>query len=193
MSQKKKYLEETRREKNEWTSAADIANELNRLAEEILSATMTISGEPLHVGDSLSLVIKKQLKKGVVTCDFLLQTKLASDALTPKSGKAIQPERKSYKAAGGKKVKKDVSRLWKEVVKSVNAGTVPDSVCVSDLLKSCEDYNLNANSAWADLWRDCCNEIKKCTNAAQNGDFDSAKETVGVVNRLTKECHKKFK
>jgi len=124
---------------------------------------------------------------------YLEETRREKNDLVPESDKPKQIERKLFKAVGGKKIKKDISRLWKVVVKSVNACKIPDSGGISDLLNSCEDYNLHTNREWADLWRDCFDKVKECTIAARNGDFDTAKEKIVEVNRLTKECHKKYK
>jgi hypothetical protein len=59
MDQKKVFLEETSKRKDEWQSGSEVAGELTRLAAEIADGALIISGEKLPVGDSFSFVMKK--------------------------------------------------------------------------------------------------------------------------------------
>ncbi|MCB2182972.1 MAG: hypothetical protein KQH63_13140 [Desulfobulbaceae bacterium] len=100
---------------------------------------------------------------------------------------------KRFRASGGKHLKKDISRLWKEAAESIEADVVPSAFFCKELLDKCEDYNLYSHRQWAGLWRECCRHVKKCLCFAREGDFTSARKLVVEVNRLTEECHKLYK
>jgi len=193
MDPKKIYLEETSKRKDEWRSAAEVALELTRLAAEIADGALIIGGEKLPVGDSFSFVMKKQLKKGMVSCEFLLQTRVADQAESPPVPAAGNEKLQKFPATGGKKLKKEISRLWKEVVKQVGAESVLSKELAAEMRQKCEDYNLSANSQWFDAWRECTDRVKACLAAAEKGDFAEAREKVSEVNHLTKECHRLYK
>lgn len=194
MSEKMKFLEEIRKRKNERLSPGEMAKALSRLAEELTRGEITISEEKVRVGDSFSFFIKKQLKKGVVTCEIFLQGRQTSSEEIAEdwfSRKASAREKTG--APGGKKLKKEIALLWKEAMKQVAEGIAPAPATVRELLRRCEDYNLCADKQWFDSWRQCSDEIKACLAAAGKGDFPTAREKVALVNRLTKECHKLYK
>lgn len=196
MSEKMKFLEEIRKHKNESRLAVDVAEELAGLAEELAKGQITISGETLSVSDTFSFFIKKQFKKGVVSCDIFLQSRPATDKKNPADAVVVSLKasaREKTRAPGGKKLKKEIALLWKEAMKQVAEGIAPAPATVRELLRRCEDYNLCADKQWFDSWRQCSDEIKACLAAAGKGDFPTAREKVALVNRLTKECHKLYK
>lgn len=198
MAGKSRFLEESWKRKNEERSAGEVAEELARIAGELSRGEITISGEKLRVGDTFSFSVKKQLRKGVVSCEIFLQSSLAAHA-PDHDDSSVSPVARQSKplqnsgAPGGKKVKKEIGRLWKEVAKQVSANTSPSRVLSDELMKKCDEYNLCAGKEWFVLWRQCCDEVKACLVAAQKGDFAAATDKVDLVNRLTKECHKLYK
>ncbi|MBU0965979.1 MAG: hypothetical protein KKA54_06320 [Proteobacteria bacterium] len=193
MDQKKIFLEEISKKKAEWRSGSEIAEELTRLAGEIAAGSLLISGEKLAVGDSFSFVMKKQLKKGMVSCEFFLQTNVAEKAESSSLATGDSEKLEKFPASGGKKIKKDISRLWKEVVKQVSGESVLPRELAAELRRKCEDYNLSAHSQWFDTWRECVDKVKACIAAAEKGDFAAAREKISEVNHLTKECHRLYK
>ncbi|MEW6288811.1 MAG: hypothetical protein AB1545_03030 [Thermodesulfobacteriota bacterium] len=193
MDPKKVYLEETSKRKDVWRSGSEIALELTRLAAEIADGALIINGEKLPVGDSFSFVMKKQLKKGTLSCEFFLQARVAEQALFPPVPAASDKIMQKFPASGGGKLKKDISRLWKEVVKQVGAEYVLSRELAAELRQKCEDYNLFAHSQWFDGWRECADRVKACIAAAEKGDFAAARQKISEVNHLTKECHRLYK
>jgi hypothetical protein len=129
----------------------------------------------------------------MVSCDFLLQTKMMEKAESPSVATAGNKNLQKFPASGGKKLKKDISRLWKDVVKQVSEESVLSIGLAPELRKKCEDYNLSAHSQWFDGWRKCADKVKACIAAAENGDFAAAREKISEVNHLTKECHRLYK
>jgi len=101
MDPKKVYLEETSKRKDVWRSGSEIALELTRLAAEIADGALIINGEKLPVGDSFSFVMKKQLKKGTVSCEFFLQTRVVEQALSPPVPVASDKIMQKFPASGG--------------------------------------------------------------------------------------------
>lgn len=193
MNKKKKLTEEIDKHKKTSKSSAEVAEVLRLLTDEISHSVLTVSGEKLPLDDVFTFSMKKQLKKGVVSCDFVFQAKISGeiDNIAVGEEKAIKVKR--FKASGGKKLKKDISRLWKDVSKNISAGLPPSPEIAKELLKICDDYSLHAHSEWFDLWRNCCSEVKSCVNSALSGDFITAVAKINEVNRLTRECHKLYK
>ncbi|MFZ5770709.1 MAG: GAK system XXXCH domain-containing protein [Thermodesulfobacteriota bacterium] len=200
MDLKKIFLEETGKRKDEWQSGAEISRQLSCLAAEIADGVLIINGEKLALGDCFSLAIKKQLKKGKVSCEFLLKARLAQTA-TPPLGAEQEPKQAAAgrenvqrcPASGGKTLKKEISRLWKEVVKQVHAESVPPRELAADLRAKCEDFTLYAHNQWFAAWRACVDQVKACVAAAEKGDFATAREKISEVNHLTNECHRLYK
>ncbi|MBI5558875.1 MAG: hypothetical protein HY885_14710 [Deltaproteobacteria bacterium] len=100
---------------------------------------------------------------------------------------------RNCRASGGKKLKKEISRLWREVAGLISRDLVPARESCVQLLGMCEDYNLCAHSEWFDAWRQCGEQVKLCLLAAERGDFSAAREKISEVNHLTRECHKFYK
>lgn len=194
MDHRKIFLEETGKRKDEWQSGAEISRQLSRLAAEIADGVLIINGEKLPVGDSFSLSIKKQLKKGKVSCEFLLKARVAEKAASPVGPEAAGREKlERCPAAGGKNLKKEISRLWKEMVKQVHAESVPPRELAAELRAKCEDFTLCAHNKWFAGWRTCVDQVKACVAAAEKGDFATAREKISEVNHLTNECHRLYK
>ncbi|MCK9295262.1 MAG: hypothetical protein M0P70_09280 [Desulfobulbaceae bacterium] len=193
MDQKKTFPEETSKRKHEQRSGSEIAEELTRLAAEIADGSLIINGQKLAVGDSFSFTMKKQLKKGMVSCEFFLQTRMAEKTEPPAAASAGNGKARNCPASGGKQLKKDISRLWKELVQQVGAESVPSRELATELRAKCEDYHLCAHSQWSAAWQECADQVKSCIAAAAKGDFAAAREKISAVNHLTKECHRLYK
>ena len=193
MDPKKIFPEETSKTKHERRSGSEIAVELTRLAAEIAGGALIINGQKLPLGDSFSFVMKKQLKKGVISCEFFLQTRVAEKAEPPAAASAGNEKMLKCPASGGKQLKKDISRLWKEVVKQVSAESALSRQLAAELRAKCEDFTLCAHSQWFDAWRECADQVKACITAAEKGDFAAARQKISEVNHLTKECHRLYK
>ncbi len=194
MEREKLFLEETSKKKNKWLSGVEVSEELQRLAAEIAAGSILVGGEKLPIGDSFSLVIKKQFKKGILSCEFSLHVPVGEfeeEQSSSQQMEEVKPQR--YPSAGGKKLKRDINRLWKELVKHVNEkSTVPDELG-RELEMMIEDYNLNANPQWAASWHACADKVKFCIAAAKKGDFGSARDTIDEIVQQTRTCHKLYK
>ncbi|MFZ5760117.1 MAG: hypothetical protein ACOY32_10890 [Thermodesulfobacteriota bacterium] len=191
-------LEETLKRKDKERPAADVAAELVRLAEQINRGHVTVSGEAVPVGDSFSCRVKKQIKKGVFSCEIILHARAtATAAMTDSTPVAQELPRpivpKKSAPPGGKKLKKEISRLWKRVAAQVEKGTGPATADGADLLRACEEYTMYADKEWFDSWRHCHEEIRACLALAGRGDYPAAQVKMATVNRLTKECHSLYK
>lgn len=189
-------LEETLKRKDKERPAAEVAKDLVRLAEQINQGQVTVSGEAVPVGDSFSCCVKKQIKKGVFSCEIILyaRTTAAVGDSTPAATelrRSIMPKKSA--PPGGKKLKKEIGRLWKRVAAQVEKGTAPATADGADLLRACEEYTIFADKEWFDSWRHCHEEIRACLALAGRGDYPAAQMKVATVNRLTKECHSLYK
>ncbi|MFZ5766820.1 MAG: hypothetical protein ACOY4H_14680 [Thermodesulfobacteriota bacterium] len=188
------FLEETLRRKDKERPAADVAAELVRLAEQINRGQVTVSGEAVPVGDSFSCCVKKQIKKGVFSCEIILHARAVVEDATPVAHELRRPILpKKSTPPGGKKLKKEIGRLWKRVAAQVEKGTGPATADGVELLRACEEYTIYADKEWFDSWRRCHDEIRACLALAGRGDYPAAQVKVATVNRLTKECHSLYK
>lgn len=188
MDHKKIFLEETSRR-----SGSEIAGELTCLAAEIADGVLIISGEKLPVGDFFSFVMKKKLKKGMISCEFFLQTKMMEKTRSPSVANTGDRNLQKFPASGGKKLKKDISRLWKDVVKQVSEESVLSRELAIELRNKCDGYHPYAHSKWFDGWSECADKVKACLAAAEKGDFAEARKNISEVNHLTKQCHRLYK
>ena len=94
---------------------------------------------------------------------------------------------------GNKRIKREISHLWKECVKQIRNGEDPEQAVATDLLRQCEEYNLYTGRQWTDEWRICFKVMSQSLAVASAGNFDQAVALIDQANQLKKECHKRFK
>lgn len=174
-------------------STAEAADLFRGLADELGRGTISLQGEPLEITGQLSLKTSRQMKKGRIRLEISLRARLAGESGGRGTAEEGQGKKERYPASGGKQLKKEISRLWKEVGRDIKDGATPSRNSGLKLLQKCEEYSLNANSRWFSAWQDCCQQLKECLQAAEAGNHEQAREMAAEVNRLTKECHRLYK
>lgn len=92
-----------------------------------------------------------------------------------------------------KKLKKEISRLWKDITKKMQSDILPDQQDCQNLLQKCEEYTVYADKKWFDRWQDCTKEIAVCLKAAQKSNFDLARQSMDIIQKDKKQCHEQFK
>lgn len=184
-----------------------LSEELSALAKDLANGQLRIGSSLIHVGEPFFLKTKQKVKdnKAYFTLSFQVPlTENIEEKPTPfqekpktspneKKTPSTKPVPRKEGAPGGKKLKKEIGRLWKSIAKNIGTGQTPSQTDTKSLIKKCEDYNMYAEHPWQDDWNACFKAVEQCAKAATNGDFDTAKTLVAEVNRLTKVCHKKYK
>ncbi|MDA8164404.1 MAG: hypothetical protein M0017_05155 [Desulfobacteraceae bacterium] len=182
-------------------SRADVAGELQAAAADLARGQVRIGRHAVAVGEPVSLKVKHKLKGDMA--DHALAVKM------PVTGKPAAPEGPSPAAAlpsgrmpprsqtetgyGGRKLKREIGRLWKSVSKLIEAGEMPERAETEGLLKRCEEFNLFADGEWQAAWAGCTLAVRKCFVNAATSDWPAAKAGVALVNRMIRECHGKYK
>ncbi|HCC53617.1 MAG TPA: hypothetical protein DEQ20_01625 [Desulfobulbaceae bacterium] len=96
-------------------------------------------------------------------------------------------------APDGKKIKKEISRLWKSIYEKLEQGQVPSPAEEKSLINAFDSYTIFAEPTWHEEWRTCLTTLQQALACASKGDMPKAQEYAAEVNRLTKTCHKKYK
>ena len=182
-----------------------IASELSKLAEDLNQGRLRVGSNLVDIDPPTFFKTKQKLKDGRVYFTLSFQAPISNNetisdftpqkemptptASTPplpkKNGIAQPPE--------GKKLKKEITRQWKNIVKNFNDNIAPTATESKRILTACEDYNLYTDHQWHQDWQTCCRVVQDTINAAIDGNFNKAMELATEVNRLTKVCHKKYK
>ncbi|MDH5524745.1 MAG: hypothetical protein OEY01_12230 [Desulfobulbaceae bacterium] len=184
-----------------------IADQLSDLAKDLDQGKLRIASSLIDIGPPVFFKTKQKIKDGrayftlsfqapVIDADQTLdEIPPATKAAAAKAASSMPPQAKSTddKPPEAAKLKKDIARQLKGMVKSFNDNIAPTPIEAKKLLKACDDYNLFADRQWRDDWQACCLVVQRCVKAALAGDFANALELADEINRLTKVCHKKYK
>jgi len=186
-----------------------VAKELAALAYDLVNGKLRIGSSLVSIGDPLFLKSKQKIKDGKAYFTLSFQSPLQGDHQDHSSGtasgpephkapgqKVAKPHRDDIKASGapeGKKLKKEMGRLWKSVTKQIEQDKPPDQKEAAKLIKSCENYTVFTDAAWQAEWLSCCEDVKRCLAAASQGDFATARVLLENVDLATHVCHKKYK
>jgi XXXCH domain-containing protein len=92
-----------------------------------------------------------------------------------------------------KKLKKEISFLWKNISKKIEAGVIPDKEECQDLIKKANDYALFAGKEWSDQWMLFCNDLSEMIAKAQGSQLQEADRLKIKIKQQKKDCHKQFK
>ena len=194
--------------KNQLTLDA-IAKELAAVAYDLAAGKIRVGSSLVPIGAPLFLKSKQKIKDGKAYFTLSFQAPLQEENEIPsaevksrlespdyaqqKAAKDKPAELKARGAPEGKKLKKEIGKLWKSVVKNIQQNQPFVKAEADKLLKRCEDYTVFTDPPWQDQWHSCFEDVKKCLAAAANGDMATAKELVAAVDLATRTCHKKYK
>ncbi|OGQ98883.1 MAG: hypothetical protein A2505_06920 [Deltaproteobacteria bacterium RIFOXYD12_FULL_55_16] len=93
----------------------------------------------------------------------------------------------------GKKVKKEISHIWKSVQRKLEQGELPTAAEEKSLVSAFADYTVFSEPLWQEEWLACFTILRQALACARKGEILKAGEYAAEVNRLTKVCHKKHK
>lgn len=96
-------------------------------------------------------------------------------------------------SAHHKKIKKEISRLWKDISEKIKSDILPGPDECQELIEKCEEYTVYTDKKWFDRWQNCTKEISLCLKEAQNSHFDKARQSLNIIKKDKKQCHAQFK
>lgn len=198
------------KEKNTSQLSLDtIAKELAALAYDLANGKLRIGSSLISIGNPLFFKSKQKMKDGKAYFTLSFQVPLQDENENPtftnsagteakkvikqEQGRSHTAEFTTGGAPEGKKLKKEIGKLWKSITKHIEQDQPPPRTEAEKLLRKCEDYNVFTDPPWQAEWTSCCEDVKKCLTAASQGDMATAKELVNTVNIATRSCHKKYK
>jgi XXXCH domain-containing protein len=193
----------SRKETKTGLSGAEIAAELRALADDLAEGRLRIGVQHVRVGEPFSLKTKQKLNGNkayfTMSVKMPLSYGTSKDTDLPPSSAGAKPEivepprLQGESGYSGKRLKKEIGRLWESVAKLIEAETMPDATGTEGLLKRCEEYDLFADDDWQAEWATCTKLVQKCLTDAAIGDWPAARAMVREINRMTRNCHRQYK
>ena len=184
----------------------NIAADLRALANDLDQGKLRIGSRLVAIGNPLFIKTKQKISGNTAYCTLSFQvplrdsnqeSPLATDrGQTPeKSREAKQDKELRLKGRPpeGKKIKKEISSLWKAVSKKLEQGQPPTAAEEKSLVVAFENYTIFSEPAWHADWLACLAALREALACARKGDMRTALEQTAKVNDLTKACHKKHK
>jgi XXXCH domain-containing protein len=182
---------------------AEIVTELRALADDLAQGRMRLGTRQVKVGETVSVKMKQKFTREMAYFTLAVKMELASGGsaitaqqLYPVEAGGETPEAPLVQGElgySGKRLKKELGRLWKSVAKLIEARTMPDAAEIEGLLSRCEEYTLFAHEDWQADWTTCTTIIKKCLTDAAIGDWPAAKAMVTEIDRMMHDCHDRYK
>lgn len=190
------------------TDLKSIAGELEALAAGLRRNRLQLGGGEVEIGEPLFLKTKQKLKDGKAyyTLSFKVPVLAAPER---KAGPAEDNAPFGRTSAGknklrhgsepqgqhpeGKKLKKEIARLWKEFGKSLAEEKIPAEQLGNNLLKKCRDYRQFTEPSWHEQWLACTNLLEQSVVLAASGNLAAARSFLEQVDQRIKACHQKYK
>ena len=184
----------------------NIAADLRALANDLDQGKLRIGSRLVAIGNPLFIKTKQKISGNTAYCTLSFQvplrdsnqeSPLATDrGQTPKKSREAKQD-KELRLKGrppeGKKIKKEISSLWKAVSKKLEQGQPPTAAEEKSLVSAFENYTVFSEPAWHAEWLVCLAALREALACARKGDMRAALEQTAKVNDLTKACHKKHK
>jgi hypothetical protein len=184
----------------------NIAAELTVLAGDLARGKLRVGNRLFDIGNPLSVKTKQKITGDSAHFTLSFQAPLldsdreAIAAAGLKQTPAEGPEEKhdkKFRLQGlppeGKKIKKNISSLWRAVSRKLEQGQAPTPAEEKSLISAFESYTVFSEPAWQEEWLACFATLQQALTCARGGDMPGALEYAAKVNALTKTCHKKHK
>lgn len=191
---------------NDPNTLENIAADLRALANDLDQGKLRIGSRLVAIGKPLFIKTKQKISGDTAYCTLSFQVPLQDSdqestlatvrKQTPEKNRAAKQD-KELRLKGrppeGKKIKKEISSLWKTVAKKLEQGQVPTAAEEKTLVSAFENYTVFSEPAWHAEWLVCLTALREALAFARKGDMRTALEQTAKVNDLTKACHKKHK
>ena len=182
----------------------NIAADLMALANDLAQGKLRVGNRLVEIGNPLFIKTKQKITGDTAYCTLSFQVPLREldKEPAPATGQRYTHEKnrendRELRLKGrppeGKKIKKEMSALWKTVSKKLDQGQAPTPAEEKSLLAAFENFCLFSEPAWHEEWLRCTTILREALACAHRGDLPTALAHAEEVNRLTKDCHKKHK
>jgi len=184
----------------------NIAADLMALANDLAQGKLRVGNRLVAIGAPVFMKTKQKITGDTAYFTISFQVPLQDSDSLPTlsmSQKQSQVNRnydehdKELRLKGrppeGKKIKKEITRLWKTVCKKMEQGHPPTPAEEKALVSAFEGYTVFSEPAWHEEWLACFMILREALACAGKGDMLKAREYAVEVTRLTKACHKKYK
>jgi len=191
---------------NNQNSLENIAADLTALANDLAQGKLRVGNRLVAIGNPLFIKTKQKVTGDTAYFTLSFQVPLRDsdkEAMLTANQKHI-PEKSREERQGkelrlqgrppeGKKIKREITSLWKSVFKKLEQGQAPTFAEEKSLVSAFENYTAFTESAWHEDWLACFTILREALTYARNGDMPKALKYATEVNDLTKACHKKHK
>ena len=193
---------------NDQNTLEDIAADLTALAKDLAQGKLRVGSRLVAIGNPLFVKTKQKISGDTAYCTLSFQVPLMDSSsnkeaeLTSshkhapggKTGtKYGQELRLQGRPPEGRKIKKEITSIWKTVVKKLEQGEIPTPAEEKSLIAAFESYTVYSEPAWHEDWLSCFTTLREALSSARKGDMPKAMEYATEVNAITKSCHKKYK
>lgn len=177
--------------------------DLNDLATGLRAQRMTIAGKDYPLGEQVKSKWKARIKEGQVVLELSLTIPLRSDgtsmdtsirsAPSDRAGrKPPLPPVPAERKAQVKRIKKNLALLWKTTRKRVLADGMLTPAEYADLLQAFDDFSELADPVWRERWLESRRIVAAGLDPISSGTT-RAGQAIDAVNRMVRECHKRFR
>jgi len=184
----------------------NIAADLTALASDLAQGKLRVGNRLVSIGNPLFIKTKQKITGDTAYCTLSFQVPLlGSDEEAMLTDEQKHTPRKTLgdkhdkglrlqgRPPEGKKIKKEITSLWKTVSRKLEQGQAPTPAEEKSLVSAFESYTVFSESAWHEDWLACFTILREALSYARMGDMPKALEYAAKVNALTKACHKSYK
>lgn len=184
----------------------NIAADLTALAEDLAQGKLRIGNRLVAIGNPLFVKTKQKITGDTAYFTLSFQVPLQDSdkaAIGSPDQKHAQEKSREEKQGKelrlqgrppeGKKIKKELTSLWKSVFKKLEQGQAPTPAEEKSLVSAFEIYTVFTEPAWHEDWLACFRILREALTYAREGDMPKALKYAAEVNALTKACHKSYK
>ncbi|MBU4033371.1 MAG: hypothetical protein KKG34_01110 [Proteobacteria bacterium] len=184
----------------------NIASDLTALAADLAQGKLRVGNRLISIGNPLFLKTKQKITGDTAYFTLSFQVPLQdpeNESILipgqkhPQEKKGDEKHDKQLRLQGrppeGKKIKKEITSLWKTVCKKLEQGQAPTPAEEKALLAAFENYTVFSDSAWHKDWLACFAILQEALACARRGEIRKALGHAEEVNSLTKTCHKNHK
>lgn len=192
--------------RNDSNTLENIASDLRALADDLAQGKLRVGNRLIAIGDPLFVKTKQKISGDTAYCTLSFQVPLRNPDTEAdldagqkhplgkiREAKHDTELRLKGRPPEGKKIKKEISSLWKTVSKKLEQGQPPTPAEEKSLISAFEKYTVFTESPWHEEWLACFTHLREALACARKGDLRAAQEQAAKVNDLTKACHKKHK
>jgi len=191
---------------NNQNTLENIAADLTALANDLARGKLRVGNRLVAIGNPEFIKTKQKITGDTAYYTLSFQVPLLnSDEDTKLTDEPQYTPRKSFgdkhdtglrlqgRPPEGKKIKKEITSLWKTVFRKLEQGETPTPAEEKSLVSAFESYTVFTESTWQKDWLACFTVLREALSYARMGDTPKALEYAAKVNALTKACHKSYK